>query len=597
MRGVTSVVRSLMALGVVGLIASCADGPTAPERNTPAVSLAVGQAATGETIITDKDDYAPGETVVITGSGWQAGDSVDFVLTEDPSTHEPHTWTVGVDEAGGFLDDHFVVQDHDLGVTFTLTATSRATGATATAVFTDGSLSSGSIEVREGTCTTAQTSFSSGATVCAHLTLNISGGGSTAFWVQWIPPVGTRITHAKSTSGTGSGVSENDTQTASVVGTWSVVLCGSNPGTGTCAAPQTKDTKTFTVLSANSPPTVDAGDPYTVDEGTELTLSPTVTDPDAGDVLTYQWTIAYTPGGIDAGGSCSFNGTDTDKNAKVTCDDDSNGSTFTLTLEVKDGVGGHTVSDDADLTVNNVDPSITAVNVTPYVLGYMYPISGQPTIDATYTDPGSNDVLTCKFEVFDYLNQEVGTDKNCGVALGVTEAGVYDVKVTVADDDGGSDDETVQIIVYDPSAGFVTGGGWIYSAAGAYKDDLTLAGKGTFGFVSKYQKGANVPTGNTQFVFHADGANGNALDFHSTSYDWLVVNGVGTRAQYKGSGNIAGRSDSFTFMLTAIDNSPDQFRIQIFRPDGSTLYDNYVSGPATEQPLGGGSIVIHTSKK
>jgi hypothetical protein len=38
--------------------------------------------------------------------------------------------------------------------------------------------------------------------------------------------------------------------------------------------------------------------------------------------------------------------------------------------------------------------------------------------------------------------------------------------------------------------------------------------------------------------------------------------------------------------------------MQIFEADGETLlYDNYVSGPATEQPLGGGSIVIHTGKK
>ena len=140
MRGITFVARSLIALVVVGLIANCADDPTAPERITPAVSLAIGQAATGETITTDKDDYAPGDTVRITGSEWQAGDSVDFVMTEEPVTEAALTWTVGVDQAGGFLDDHLVVQDNDLDVIFTLTATSRATGATATAVFTDGNL-------------------------------------------------------------------------------------------------------------------------------------------------------------------------------------------------------------------------------------------------------------------------------------------------------------------------------------------------------------------------------------------------------------------------------------------------------------------------
>jgi len=39
-------------------------------------------------------------------------------------------------------------------------------------------------------------------------------------------------------------------------------------------------------------------------------------------------------------------------------------------------------------------------------------------------------------------------------------------------------------------------------------------GKATFGFVSKYKKGATVPTGNTEFVFKAAD-----LNFHSTSHD------------------------------------------------------------------------------
>ena len=52
-----------------------------------------------------------------------------------------------------------------------------------------------------------------------------------------------------------------------------------------------------------------------------------------------------------------------------------------------------------------------------------------------------------------------------------------------------------------------------------YLPDLTLAGKATFGFVSRYQKRAGTPTGNTEFVFQ-DGD----LDFHASSYDWLIVN-------------------------------------------------------------------------
>jgi hypothetical protein len=145
------------------------------------------------------------------------------------------------------------------------------------------------------------------------------------------------------------------------------------------------------------------------------------------------------------------------------------------------------------------------------------------------------------------------------------------------------------VVVYDPNGGFVTGGGWINSPLGAYRADPTLAGKATFGFVSKYQKGATVPTGNTEFQFHA----GN-LNFKSTSYDWLVV--AGTKAQYKGTGTING-AGNYKFMLTAIDGSkgPDMFRIRIW-DDNGLVYDNQMGASDTADPttaIVGGSIVVH----
>jgi hypothetical protein len=141
------------------------------------------------------------------------------------------------------------------------------------------------------------------------------------------------------------------------------------------------------------------------------------------------------------------------------------------------------------------------------------------------------------------------------------------------------------LVVYDPSAGFVTGGGWIDSPAGAYKPDPALSGKATFGFVSKYQKGATVPNGKTEFRLLAAG-----LDFRSTGYEWLVVNQGGTNAQFKGSGTIDG-AGSYKFMLWAGDGAPDSFRIKIWEePDGVevVVYDNGV-----KQPIVGGSIIVH----
>jgi parallel beta-helix repeat protein len=159
-------------------------------------------------------------------------------------------------------------------------------------------------------------------------------------------------------------------------------------------------------------------------------------------------------------------------------------------------------------------------------------------------------------------------------------------KLTLTVDDGPAQaSDAVVLVVYDPSAGFVTGGGWIDSPAGAYVPDPSLVGKASFGFVSQYKKGATVPTGNTEFVFQAGD-----LNFHSISYDWLVVNQNGSNAQFKGSGTI-NSAGNYKFMLWAGDGAPDTFRIKIWEENGGevVVYDN-----GFNQSIGGGSIVVHT---
>ena len=175
-------------------------------------------------------------------------------------------------------------------------------------------------------------------------------------------------------------------------------------------------------------------------------------------------------------------------------------------------------------------------------------------------------------------------------------AGVYEVSATVYGDEGEATSASLQyVVVYDPSAGFVTGGGWIQSPTGAYALEPTLAGKATFGFVSKYKKGATTPSGETAFEFRtAD------LSFHSEAYQWLVISGA--RAQFKGAGTINGTS-GYGFMLTAIDGDVkggggiDRFRIKIWdQATEEIVYDNMMAATDDAAPttaLGGGSIVIH----
>lgn len=264
---------------------------------------------------------------------------------------------------------------------------------------------------------------------------------------------------------------------------------------------------------------------------------------------------------------------------------------------------------------NTSTPKITELNGTifgmidpaPQVLTVSGPtgplaLGTSASVSVTYATPDPAQVCQVTFAWDDGSTTVVtGNNGTASATHQYATAGVYGVPVTVTDADGAQGTATFEyVVIYDPSAGFVTGGGWINSPVGAYVPDLALTGKATFGFVSKYQKGANVPTGNTEFQFKA----GN-LNFSSTAYQWLVV--AGAKAQYKGDGTING-TGSYGFLLTATDGQisggggVDKFRIKIWtKATGAVVYDNALGSSddinsANPQALGGGSIVIQKAK-
>jgi hypothetical protein len=130
------------SLVLASLAVACGDQPTevVPEREMTRGSGMIADATSssddGLSITTDQDDYAPRDTVWFTGTGWPASDVLDIVLTDDP-THDQHEWTVQVGADGTFRDSTYVVDVADIGVTFTLTATSRGTGRSLSVQFTD----------------------------------------------------------------------------------------------------------------------------------------------------------------------------------------------------------------------------------------------------------------------------------------------------------------------------------------------------------------------------------------------------------------------------------------------------------------------------
>lgn len=251
--------------------------------------------------------------------------------------------------------------------------------------------------------------------------------------------------------------------------------------------------------------------------------------------------------------------------------------TTTVTLSVYDGEFSDTDTVEIQV-VDTTPPEITVVAPDPYGLY----ADGDLVLDFSATDLVDGEILP------PFLWGElIDADGFSGSVVpgDVPGAGIYTLTVTAEDQAGNLAAETVMFVVYDPTDGFVTGGGWIWSGAGAYVDDPGLEGKANFGFVSKYKKGATAPTGQTEFVFHAGD-----LNFHSSSYEWLVVTGS-DYARFKGWGAINGGGD-YRFMLWAGD-SPDTFRIRIWEEDEVTGEESDVYDNGTDQEIGGGSIVVH----
>lgn len=234
--------------------------------------------------------------------------------------------------------------------------------------------------------------------------------------------------------------------------------------------------------------------------------------------------------------------------------------------------------------------------------------SGTPvSVSALFTDPDIAVTHTAVWHWGDGSAAEPGTvseSDGSGMISGAhtfLAAGVYHVGLDVTDSTGQDAHVTRDVVVYDSSAGFVTGNGWINSPPGAYTANRFLTGRATFAFVSMYKKRTTQPLGSTEFRFQtAD------LNFNSRRYDWLVVGGA--RAQFKGTGTING-SGSYSFMLTVVDGDinggggVDRFRIKIWYYDAQlkkdvVVYDNQTSS-GTEgtvrdgSTLGGGTIIIH----
>jgi probable HAF family extracellular repeat protein len=330
------------------------------------------------------------------------------------------------------------------------------------------------------------------------------------------------------------------------------------------------------------PPIANVGGPYSGDEGSSVQFNGSLSSDPENAILSYSWTFG--DGGTATG-------------AKPTHIYPDNGS-FKIKLTVTDPTGLSS-SDSTIAIVANVAPTVTAFTgpSNPTAIGTTI------TVNGTFADPGTADTHMVSIN----WNANGESILSSGQITGNGEfnathsyslPGVYVVALTITDDDGGIGTASYQyVVVYSPEAGFVTGGGWFDSPEGAYVADPTKTDRANFGFISRYQKGKTIPSGQTEFQFRAGG-----LTFQSTSYDWLVI--AGRKAQFKGSGTMDSGGD-YQFLLTSEDGNliggdgRDRIRIKIWnRVDGTLVYDNQLGASDDANAstvLGGGSIVIHAN--
>lgn len=386
------------------------------------------------------------------------------------------------------------------------------------------------------------------------------------------------------------GVYETDGSTASFSAAGLDGPTTRTVGLQVCDTSNECSTDTADVEITNVLPTVSAAG-GSILEGDTFVGSGSFTDPGAD-----AWTATVDYGDGSGPQPLTLNPDKTFSLQHTYVDDDPTGTpadSYTVTITVGDGDG--TGSAVPTVLVANVDPTLGTITfpTAPVALGN--PI----TVGASLGDAGADDTHTAVWTWDDGTTSTESASLAGGASASHTyaAAGIYTVSVTVTDDDTGTASTTANgyIVVYDPTGGFVTGGGHIDSPAGAYAADPSLTGRASFGFVSKYHKGASTPSGKTEFQFRAG-----SFNFHSASYEWLVISGA--RAQYKGEGTVNG-SGSYRFLVTAVDGQvsggggTDAFRIKIWDSStGGMVYDNQLgasedSGAATA--LTGGSVVIH----
>lgn len=339
--------------------------------------------------------------------------------------------------------------------------------------------------------------------------------------------------------------------------------------------------KSFRIAVANAAPTADlvAGGP--INEGSTASVALRNPNDPSGIDIQAGFHYAFACDGAALTGATYANSSAA---ATAACAYADGPSTHTVRARIIDKDDGFTEYM-ANIVVNNVPPSVGPVTAPAA------PVTLNTTVNvhADFTDPGVLDTHTAAIDWGDGTTSsgsvtEANGSGSVAGAHSYAVPGLYTVKVTVTDKDGGVGSSSYQyVVVVDRNGGVVTGGGQV---------DLP-EGPAQFDFVVNY-KGQSVPTGNGKLQLTSG-----KFDFRSSRYDWLVV--TEGKAVFAGSGTLNGVGD-YGYMVSLIDagsgkKGADALRIKIWdKATGAVVYDTQPGAAEMADPtllFSGGNITIH----
>jgi hypothetical protein len=268
-------------------------------------------------IWTDKEDYSPGETVTISGSGFNANAEITITIVQPNGTED--TITANSDDNGSFNAYYVIDNDDPVGL-YTVTATDGTN--TASTTFTDANMS----------CTPNLVTLGNSVTCTAT---GIGNKDRPAHF-EWYDA----SNNLQRNSGSGSCNAGNcsDTFTPNSTGTWTVKLVKDSDNS-------VRATATFLVTSPG---------PITVTDETPPVIQPIISgtlgnnDWYVSDV-TVSWNVSDPESGIASSSGCDT----------VTIDYDTTGET--LTCSATNGAG---LSNSVSVTIKR-DATPPTVNATP----------------------------------------------------------------------------------------------------------------------------------------------------------------------------------------------------------------------------------------